>query len=222
MKSKIITSILFLFIIANFYLLQADLINVNANGGAQFLTIQDAINAASNGDTILVHSGTYYENINFNGKNIVVASLYLTTGNKDYINDTVINGNHNGVVVTFENGETSSAILKGFTITNGYAEYGSGIKCKNASKPVIDHLIISGNTATDDGGGVACYTNSSMTISNCIFNNNIANDNGGGIFLNHSKGLIDNCLFSDNISNGGSSAIDCWSSDPLIINCYAC
>ncbi|MDP8314635.1 MAG: FG-GAP-like repeat-containing protein [Candidatus Celaenobacter antarcticus] len=219
MKSKIITSILFLFIIANFYLLQADLINVNANGGAQFLSIQEAINVASNGDTILVHSGTYYENINFNGKNIVVASLYLTTGNKDYINDTVINGNHNGVVVTFENGETSSAILKGFTITNGYAEYGSGIKCKNASKPVIDHLIISGNTATDDGGGVACYTNSSMTISNCIFNNNIANDNGGGIFLNHSKGLIDNCLFSDNISNGGSSAIDCWSSDPLIINC---
>jgi len=219
MKSKIITGILFLFIIANFYLLQADLINVNANGGAQFLSIQEAINVASNGDTILVHPDTYYENINFNGKNIVVASLYLTTGNKDYINDTVINGNHNGVVVTFENGETSSAILKGFTITNGYAEYGGGIKCKNTSKPVIDHLIISGNIATDDGGGVACYNNSSMKISNCIFNDNIANDNGGGIFLNHSKGLIDNCLFSDNISNGGSSAIDCWSSDPLIINC---
>ncbi len=219
MKSKIITGILFLVIIANVYLLQADLITVNANGGAQFLSIQEAINVASNGDTILVHPSTYYENINFNGKNIVVASLFLTTGNKNYINDTVINGNHNGVVVTFQNGETSSAILKGFTITNGYAADGGGIKCSNASKPVIDHLIISNNTASDDGGGVACFNNSSMKITNCIFNDNIANDNGGGIFLNHCKGLIDNCLFSENISYGGSSAIDCWTADPLIINC---
>ena len=84
MKSKIITSILFFVIIANVYLLQADLITVNANGGAQFLSIQEAINVASNGDTILVHPSTYYENINFNGKNIVVASLYLITGNKDW------------------------------------------------------------------------------------------------------------------------------------------
>jgi len=219
MKSKIITCILFLVIIANVYLLQADLITVNANGGAQFLSIQEAINVASNGDTILVHPSTYYENINFNGKNIVVASLFLTTGNKDYINDTVINGNHNGVVVTFQNGETSSAILKGFTITNGYAEDGGGIKCINASKPVIDHLIISDNTATDDGGGVACYNNSPMKITNCIFNDNIANDNGGGIFLSHTTGLIYNCLFNENTSNGGSSAIDCWTADPLIFNC---
>jgi len=222
MKSKIIAGIILLVIFGSVCILNADLITVDANGGAQFFTIQEAIDFASNGDTILVHPSTYYENINFNGKNIVVASLFLTTGNKDYINDTVINGNHNGVVVTFQNGETSSTILKGFTITNGYAEDGGGIKCFNASKPVIDHLIISDNTATDDGGGVACYYYSCPKISNCLLIDNIAYDNAGGIYMNNCHGLIENCLFVDNTSNAGSSALDLWGSSPLIrnITCY--
>ncbi len=60
-------------------------------------TIQAAINAASNGDTVLVSPATYYENINFNGKAITVAS---TNGPAT----TIIDGGQAGAVVTFSGG----------------------------------------------------------------------------------------------------------------------
>jgi hypothetical protein len=59
----------------------ATIINVPADFG----TIQMAIDSSSNGDTVLVQPNTYYENINFNGHNIVLGSLFLTTGDTSYI-----------------------------------------------------------------------------------------------------------------------------------------
>ena len=79
-------------------------------------SIQDAINASSNGDTVLVSAGTYTENINFNGKNIVVGSLYITTADTSHISGTVIDGDMSGPVATFENGETNDAQLVGLTL----------------------------------------------------------------------------------------------------------
>src|SRR5437899_12023267 len=75
-------------------------------------TIQAAINAASNSDTVLVAPGTYRENINFMGKAIIVTS----SGGPSV---TTINGGAAGSVVTFDTQEGRSSILSGFTITNG-------------------------------------------------------------------------------------------------------
>jgi len=114
---KQILTILFLL---SFSLVNATIINVPGNQP----TIQAGINAAANTDTVLVQPGTYFENINYYGKNITVASLFLTTQDITYISSTIMNGNSTGSVVTFENSESSSAVLCGFTITNGAATYG--------------------------------------------------------------------------------------------------
>ena len=93
-------------------------------------TIQAGIDSESVGDTVLVDTGRYVENINFNGKNIVVGSLFLTTTDTSYISQTVIDGDSSGSVVAFENGEDSTEVLSGFTITNGkgdnYLQYTGG------------------------------------------------------------------------------------------------
>jgi len=69
-------------------------------------TIQEGINVAVEGDTILVQPGEYYENINYNGQNVVVASMFLTTQDSSYIEQTIINGSQEGSVVMFESGDS--------------------------------------------------------------------------------------------------------------------
>ncbi len=77
-------------------------------------TIQAGINAANNGDTVLVSPGTYNENINFNGKAITVTSSAGPTL-------TVINGGYKPgqATVTFANKEKSTSVISNFTITGG-------------------------------------------------------------------------------------------------------
>ncbi len=94
------------------------------NVPSQYTTIQAAINAAVNGDTVLVAPGTYFENINFRGKNIVVTSTYFQSGNPQVISSTIINGStpshlDTASCVIIANHEDSTAVLQGFTITGG-------------------------------------------------------------------------------------------------------
>ena len=57
-----------------------------------YSTIQAAVNASVDGDTVLVSPGLYNETVSLNGKSIVLASLYLTTGDTSYISSTIIDG----------------------------------------------------------------------------------------------------------------------------------
>ena len=75
-------TILAITIVAVFYIsISATIINIPAD----YSTIQEGIDASSDGDTVLVQPDTYVENINFNGHNIVLGSLFLTTGDTSYI-----------------------------------------------------------------------------------------------------------------------------------------
>ncbi len=103
---------------------------------ADYPTIQQGIDVAVNGDTVLVQPGLYIENVDFSGHNIVLGSLFLTTRDESYIAATIIDGDSSGSVVTFDNNEDSTAILKGFTITRGNTPEGGGIFCMYSS-PVI-------------------------------------------------------------------------------------
>ena len=181
-------------------------------------TIQDGIHAAADGDLILVAPGTYVENIDFIGKAITVRSW-------DGADVTIIDGNRVGSVVVFANGETEGAIINGFTIRNGAAEYGGGIYCNNSS-PTITNCTITGNSTTgtgadSDGGGIYC-NDSFSTITNCTISGNFAEDYGGGISCYYSDPTITNCTITRNSATGiygYGGGISCYYSDPMVTNC---
>jgi len=187
-----------------------------------FATIQHGINQSQNGDTVLVYPGTYVENINFNGKNIVVGSLFMTTQDTSYISSTIIDGDQNGSVVTFESGEDNSAVISGFIINNGFSSHGGGIHLIGSS-PKITNCTISNNYVTNDGAGIYCLDQSSPNIINCkiVFNSaDQVGGNGGGIkCANYSSPTITNTEISNNVAdqNGGGILLtnDC---SPHLIN----
>jgi len=163
---------------------------VDQTGGGDYFTIQEGIDASQNGDTVLVYPGTYYENLNFNGKNIVLCSRYLCEQNEWYINHTIIDGNHQGSVVLIISEEDETTTLCGFTIQNGSGNdsiitspgtNGGGLYIKD-SNPKIINCIIKNNFATFTGGGIVC-SNSVIFLSNVQIYDNYAIMAGGGIEL---------------------------------------
>ena len=183
-------------------------------------TIQAGINSAVNGDTVLVATGTYVENINYNGKNIVIGSLFLTTLDTTYISQTIIDGNQNGSVVTFESGEDSTAVLVGFNITNGYAsESGGGILCIYDSNPSLVNVAISGNSALYVGGGILCENSSPSLVNVTITGNSVTWGGGGGIYCTNSNPSLVNVTITDNNADYGGGGIYCRiNSSPSLIN----
>ena len=163
-----------------------------------FNTIQAAINAAQDGDTVLVQPETYVENIFISGKDIVIGSLYLTTGDESFIDRTIIDGERIDSGVSFRAGVTSACVITGFTITNGRSNYGGGIYV-NASEPTLDHLLITGNRAVRYGGGIYATQGSDPTLINLTVARNTSDmGNGGMVTFAGSTGELINCIFYDN------------------------
>ena len=163
-----------------------------------FPGIQSAINASAfSGDTIIVSPGTYVENIDFTGKSIFLTSHYIFTEHDSSIQQTIIDGNQSGSVVTIINGEDREAVLTGFTIVNGsgrinsHSSYGGGIFVRDSS-PRIENCIIKNNYATEHGfGGGLLLDNSSSYLSNLQISENYSDKKGGGIFLFNSNVEMD-------------------------------
>ena len=183
-------------------------------------TIQDGINAAVDGDIVLVFPGTYMENIDFLGKAITVQS-------EDGADVTTIDGGQTGSVVTFSSGETEASFIDGFTIRNGTGTYyetppglwnyvGGGIFCLDSS-PTISNCTISGNTADLCGGIGSEY--SFLTITNSTISGNSADFEGGGICFSQSEPRILHSTISDNSAGSAGGGILCVNSDPIITNC---
>ncbi len=138
-------------------------------------TIQGAIDASEDGDSVLVAPGEYVENIIFGGKAISVI------GNPDNPSEVIIDGDEQDCVVSFENEEDSTSVLSGFTITNGSQMFGGGIDCQPNSSPILIDLIVTGNHATRGGGGIYFTWGADPKIIRTIIKNNSAGRGGGGI-----------------------------------------
>jgi len=154
--------ILFLLLILHFTfsILHSTLLEVSLDGSHPFTTIQSAIDAANNGDSILVYPGRYYENLVLLSRDLTITSRWLQTLNMSDVRNTIIDGNQSGSCVRIM--DNSDIELIGFTIT-----YGSGYDMSNSN------MFFS-------GGGVFLYL-SNLYIEKCIIEKNTCSLTGGGL-----------------------------------------
>ncbi len=183
---------------------------------SEYPTIQEGINAAGYGDTVLVADGTYTDygntNIDFKGKAILVKS---ENGPENCIIDC--ESEDDRTAFYFDSGEDWSSIVEGFTITNVFQDYGSGapIMCRYSSSPTIRGNIIKENDV-QYGGGIDAISSSPRIIGNIIIGNKTYT--GGGICVALSEALIKNNLIVNNLATGWGGGIYCTEGSSLTID----
>lgn len=157
--------------------------SVTINVPDDYPSIQEAIDASMDGDTILVYPGTYLERIKYNGK-----AVHLKSRSGPAL--TVIDGNgETGIVVRFNQLNTSAGILDGFTITGGSTGISVGL---NGKAEIVNNII------TNLGGLliVNCEGIDAGSVSYCRIYNNVIQNNGAldycnGIIINAKIGIIE-------------------------------
>jgi len=176
---------------------------VDDSGGADYVSIQAAIDNASAWDVIEVWSGTYYENVNVNKQLILHGESNLTT---------IIDGSGSGNIIEVT---VDGVMIDGFTIQNGL----SGIYVTSSNNVFSNNSItniVGANGISGSAGGIGSGINLSGSTNNTLTSNTISNITGGtggtgedydsggagglgaGIYL---SGSPNNTLTSNTISN---------------------
>ncbi|MCP3902275.1 MAG: hypothetical protein GY715_01455 [Planctomycetes bacterium] len=213
----------------------ADIIDIPAHQP----TIQAGIEAAVDGDDVVVAPGTYPENVNFNGKAITVRSV--DPNDPAVVASTIIDAGGSGSVVTCTSDERPDTTLWGLTLTGGTGTYddvvgvsaGGGMYIVGSS-PTVINCIFTDNTAEIGGGmyndfgsptvtdstfsgnwvcgaGGGMFDGAGATVTNCTFTDNAAFQ-GGGLYGGN---VVTNCTFSGNTASEGGGIGTCGT----VINC---
>jgi hypothetical protein len=160
-----------------------------------FDSIQQAIETAAPGDSILVHPGTYRENLDLLGKD-----LHLTgTAPNDPAGTEypVLEGTGKAPTVSFCSGESPACTFIGFVLTRGEGAAAGALYCAK-SDPTIAHCLLVGNRSRDPNGGAAYFVYSRAVLTNCTIADNYAGPAGAGVTLLHSDVVLNNCILWGN------------------------
>jgi serine protease len=204
MKSK--HSLLALLLVASLSLVAVPAPAATIHVPADQPTIQQAINAATNGDTVLVSPGTYLEHIDYHGKAITIRS----TGGPV---QTIIDGTNTGLVVEFQSQEGAQSILTGFTIRRG------GLDMFGASPTITQNIFRDNTDAFESATALQGNISSAVIEQNTFFANTSGTQFSDGVvvFVNDSSPHIINNVFRNNL--GRALNIDLPSGNhPVIAN----
>lgn len=188
----------------------------NADGSPErpFDGIQNAIDVAQNGATIIVCPGVYRENIDLLGKKIHLTAVDPLAPHGGPC--AVIEGVGGAPVVTISDDAGSQCGLSGFVITKGRGGSVCAICCKNAS-PTLRNCLVVGNRCSESNGTAVLFQNSRAVLINCTFADNWGGENGAGMVLENSDITMTDSILWENrpveIRSSGNS-------DPSI--CYCC
>ncbi len=182
---------------------------VDPAGGGDFLTIQEGLNAASDGDTVFVVPGTYTgpgnRNLLFNG----VSCTLIGGASRD---ETVIDceGAGRGFYIA-----GASPIIENLAVVNGDTVRGGGMYLEGAS-PFLSNVRFRDNRATDGGGGLYCR-NGSPVLVDVLFDDNSAAISGGGMLcVNDSAPALTDVVFFRNAAAGSGGGLACLFSSPVV------
>jgi hypothetical protein len=230
----------------------ADTWTVDDDGKADFDNIQAAVDAASDGDEIVVMPGTYTSAQDGHVVNMLGKAVWLHSSDGPEV--TIIDGEGTRRGIACFNSETSETIIDGFTISNGYGvsfDYGEmggagwgptamgggiiiigGHPYPEGCSPTIANCIISNNVSVANGdgaygagGGVLTANNSGATLTNCTFENNSTNGGGGGMANWYNYPLspsLNNCTFVNNSAIMQGGGIENNNDCPLLLDCTVC
>jgi len=151
--------------------------HIKADGMGDVATIQEGLDLASDGDTVLCGDGTYTSggnrDLDFGGKRLLLRS---ESGPQATVLDCQGSPGQAHVGLFFHSGEDSASIVDGFTITNAYS-YEHGAITVNESTPSIRNCIIIAN----DCHGIDCYPQILWTDKIRIEDCEISYNTGDGV-----------------------------------------
>ncbi len=190
-----------------------------------YTTVQAAIDAAVEGDTVVVAPGEYAitEPITFRGKGITVRGEGGPEATRIRMADIPAEPQRASVVI-FENGETKASLLEGVTLTGGTGtggdwNDGGGVFCAGSSPTLIECTIAENSALVfGAGGGVWCY-DSSPTLINCTISGNTAQGGGGIATFGESAPVLTNCTISENWVWDHGGGVWCCASAMTLIDC---
>ena len=166
-------------------------------------TIQAGIDTAGDGDLILISPGHYYENLHLDGKTVTLASWFYTTGKREYVEQTVIDGLGNRVIRV--SSVAIDSTIFGLTIQNGE----DGISVSARMNILNNHIIKNIDGVDYENGGGTCN------------NNLFANNSDDGIDLDGSSAVtITNNIIQDNDDDGIEIRLHEYSGSVLIIDIH--
>jgi len=169
-------------------------------------TIQDAIDASSEGDTILIGPGRWMERLDLGGRSI---TLKGSTGP----DATIVDGTGKGraPTLTCDDGENNATRIVDLTLVGGKGKnmiprgeiQGGGVLVVDAS-PIFIRCMIRDNHAQYGSGGGASIMGGSPIFIDCTFKENRSDHIGGGLLVKEGQPRFINCTFTGNVAPTGA------------------